>query len=58
MEIQALSKTNPYLKDAQQRKALIRKQVIDSSAIEGMDPVRLAKVLQETLPLPPKHLSK
>ncbi len=48
METQSLSKTNPYLKDAQKRRALIRKQVIDSSAVEGIDPKRIAGVLDKS----------
>lgn len=46
MKEKTLAQTNPHLKDTEKRKALIRKHVIDSSAIEGIDPVRLAAYLE------------
>lgn len=51
MKTQPLSKTNPHLKDVRKRNALIRKQIIDSSAVEGIDAKRLNKIL----PKNPNH---
>lgn len=33
----SLLETNPYLKDSEQRKRLIRRSVVSSFAIEGID---------------------
>jgi hypothetical protein len=47
MRQKPLSKSNPYMRDATERSRRLRQQVIDSSAVEGIDPHRLDKVLPQ-----------
>jgi hypothetical protein len=55
MQKNPLIKTNPYLKDALRREALLTTSVISSTAIEG---VRLADINQRTSAKKPKKITQ
>lgn len=54
MKSETLSQANPHIRDSQKRSAIFRKNIIDSSAIELIDPKRL----QDKLPLNPNNLNQ
>ncbi|MFI4955838.1 MAG: hypothetical protein ACHQAX_01380 [Gammaproteobacteria bacterium] len=54
MNAKSLSQTNPHIRDPRKRSELFRKIVIDSSAVESIDPLRLEK----KLPLMPDNINQ